>query len=176
MALYMEELSNILEEATTAIGPSYFQLPTDGGERFYRERVYTYELYHQMRQRWPDADETPFSLNGEVDKRAHPGFIALNAAPKIPDLLVHEPGHMHNNYAVIEVKSQRASNDGIRKDLEALSFFVSEFNYQRAVYLIYGDTANATLAHIQDLAEGVEGLVAIEYWAHDAAGKAAQRL
>jgi hypothetical protein len=32
------------------------------------ERVYYYELYHQMRRRWPEPDHSPYWLNGEIDK------------------------------------------------------------------------------------------------------------
>ncbi|RHW18243.1 hypothetical protein D1610_07140 [Sphingomonas gilva] len=46
---------------------------------------------------------------------------------------------MAGNFAVIEVKCEHAGKAGIAKDLETLSFFVNEFGYQRAIYLIYGD-------------------------------------
>ena len=44
----MEELDLVIQEATAAIDAMYFQLPVDGGDPVYRERVYCYELYHQM--------------------------------------------------------------------------------------------------------------------------------
>lgn len=66
----MDELTRILKDATAGIGQGYFHLNVDGGNPIYRERVYCYELYHQMRLRWP-AD-TEYCLNGEIDKAAHP--------------------------------------------------------------------------------------------------------
>ncbi len=67
----MWQLDEILRDAAAAIGPAYFQLPIAGKESpIYRERVYCYELYHQMRQRWPP--DSPFTLGGEVDKQGHP--------------------------------------------------------------------------------------------------------
>lgn len=96
----MEQLTQILQDATAAIGAEYFLLPIHGAGPVYRERVYCYELYHQMRLRWPPA--CIYRLNGEVDKMDHP-YFQDGGEPK-PDLLVHEPGH-GNNYAVIEVKS-----------------------------------------------------------------------
>jgi hypothetical protein len=45
----MDELTGILAAATAAIEPGYFRLNIDGGSPVYRERVYCYELYHQMR-------------------------------------------------------------------------------------------------------------------------------
>ena len=170
----MEELTSVLEQATAAIAPDYFYLNLDGGDPIYRERVYCYELYHQMRMRWPT--QTPFYLNGEVDKARHPKMIELRDRFPKPDLLVHRPGYMEGNFAVIEVKRERAGKAGIVKDLETLSFFVDEFGYQRALYLIYGDAAMTTLAQIQDLAKEIIDSDAIEYWAHLAPNTAAMRI
>ena len=68
----MQELTQILGDATAAIASEFFLLPIHGGNSVYRERVYCYELYHQMRRLWPP--DCPYRLNGEVDKRAHPYF------------------------------------------------------------------------------------------------------
>lgn len=125
----MDELTSILEQATASIEQGYFHLRIDGGDPVYRERVYCYELYHQMRLLWPR--ETPFYLNGEIDKAAHPILMELGAAFAKPDLLVHTPGHMSGNHAVIEVKSPGASNDGIRSDLAKLTLFLTAVGYRR---------------------------------------------
>jgi hypothetical protein len=74
----MKELTKVLAEATGAVGNGYFRLNIDGGDSVYRERVYCYELYHQMRLRWPVG--CPFYLNGEIDKAAHPIMTELGAA------------------------------------------------------------------------------------------------
>jgi hypothetical protein len=132
----MNMLSNLLASATAEIGHEYFRLPIDGGGPVYRERVYCYELYHQMRRRWPD--DGPFRLNGEVDKAAHPVLSRLDASYAKPDLLVHGPGDMGRNHAIIEVKSQKATAEGIEKDIRTLSLFRRRVGYERAIYLIYG--------------------------------------
>lgn len=106
----MKQLTQILQGATAAIGAEYFLLPIHGAGPVYRERVYCYELYHQMRLRWPP--DSVYRLNGEVDKIGHP-YFQDGGEPK-PDLLVHEPGH-GNNYAIIEVKSCEAAADGISR-------------------------------------------------------------
>src|SRR4051812_19242544 len=85
----MRELSEILRQSTSGIGERFFRLPIDGGDSVYRERVYCYELYHQMRSRWPQ--ECPFCLNGEVDKRAHPFWRQTGLDEVTPDFLVHGP-------------------------------------------------------------------------------------
>lgn len=83
----MEQLTDILRQATAAIGREYFLLPIHGGGPVYRERVYCYELYYQMRRRW--LEDSPYRLNGEVDKRSYPNFPDLGPGEPKPDLLVH---------------------------------------------------------------------------------------
>lgn len=167
----MQELTNIIEGATSGISSSYFHLNIDGGNSIYRERVYCYELYHQMRLRWPD--DTEFYLNGEIDKAAHPILRKLGADYAKPDLLIHKPGYMKGNHAIIEVKSARASTAGIRKDLRTLSLYVSKVGYQRAIYLIYGYETNAIVERILCVAEEFPESVPIELWLHRKTGEPA---
>jgi hypothetical protein len=100
----MKELSQILCNATAAIEGGYFHLKIDGGQPVYRERVYCYELYHQMRVLWPPECQFSLNLNGEVDKIAHP-ILENRGIYSKPDFLVHVPGCMSGNYAIIEVKN-----------------------------------------------------------------------
>jgi hypothetical protein len=90
-----------------------------------------------MRQLWPESCR--YRLNGENDKAGYPDEDFKELKPK-PDLLVHEPGTKDYDYAVIEVKSSRATPNQIRKDLRTLCRFV-KFGYERAIYLVYGDEA-----------------------------------
>jgi hypothetical protein len=83
----MHELTELLEEATQRVPAMYFQIALDGGDPIYRERVYCYELYHQLRCVWPP--DTDFYLNCELDKAAHPILRKLGADFAKPDLLVH---------------------------------------------------------------------------------------
>jgi hypothetical protein len=158
----MRELSEILQQATAAIGREYFLLPRDGADAVYRERIYCYELYHQMRRRWPDPDLCRCRLNGEIDKGGHPYFRGERGKPK-PDLLVHVPGTGDND-AVIEVKSSRAKAKEIRKDLATLARFM-RLGYRRAIYLVYG--SEAVLRRIERYGADVD--LPIEVWFHPAA-------
>lgn len=161
-----------MSEATVAIERGYFHLQIDGSIPVYRERVYCYELYHQMRSCWPAGCE--FYLNGELDKAAHPILRELRADQKKPDLLIHKPGYMSGNHAIIEVKNARATNDGIRKDLSTLDLFVRKVNYQRAIYLFFGQEANDGLKErIQSVAAEFDELVPIELWFHREVGQPA---
>lgn len=167
----MNELTGILKSATAAIEPTYFHLNIDGGDYVFRERVYCYELYHQMRINWPL--ESQYFLNGELDKSAHPVLRELGAGQAKPDLLVHTPGSMSNNHAIIEVKHSTAAK-GIRKDLETLDLFVRRVGYIRAIYLIYGYEANAKgVERIEKLADRFQELAPIELWLHSKVGEPA---
>jgi hypothetical protein len=168
----MEELSKVLAEATGSIEGGYFRLNVDGGDPVYRERVYCYELYHQMRLRWPR--NCAFYLNGEIDKAAHPILTELGAAYAKPDLLVHRPGYMSGNHAIIEVKSTRAPNAGIYKDLATLSLFRGVVKYERAIYLVYGDEIDDGLfGRIKQAATKTKNLSPIEVWIHKRVGRPA---
>ncbi len=168
----MRELSGLLEEATRRVPQPYFYLQIDGGNPVYRERVYCYELYHQLRCLWPT--ETDFYLNGEPDKSAHPILREMGADYAKPDLLVHKPGHMSGNHAIIEVKSPMAKAQGIKKDLYTLGLFLRKVGYQRAIYLLFGYEVEAAAERVRRAAHSIlEGSPPIELWLHAAPGQPA---
>jgi hypothetical protein len=166
----MDEFEGFLEQAAAQIAPEYFLLPIHNADPRHRERVYCYELYHQLRKQWqPDC---PWRLNGEVDKGGHPYFPGTRRAPK-PDFLVHIPG-TGNNYAVIEVKSPAVDGRHIRIDIRKLVRFRG-LGYQRALYLLYGMTAAEALHRIQQAGLTVEHFEAVEIWVHPSQGEPAAR-
>jgi hypothetical protein len=171
----MEQFTEIIQVSTERVGGEYFQLPIAGSENpIYRERVYCYELYHQMRRLWPQGSH--YSLSGEIDKNGHP-LIHGNSLDRIkPDFLVHVPGVM-NNYGVIEVKPINGSLRGIKKDLKTLNAFCQHAGYQRAIYLFYGNgNSNNIMQNLKAIAHapnsGID-LTAIEVWHHRVAGDSA---
>ncbi len=166
----MEGFTEILQAATAAVQTEYFLLPLHGADPIYRERVYCYELYHQLRSRWPE--NTHYRLNGEVDKRNHPYFHD-EEQPK-PDLLVHEPG-AGDNFAAIEVKAAGAANQKITKDLTTLSLFAQRAGYRRLIYLIYGAAAEHDVARVRACAAQQESLPLIELWLHTTPAQMAYR-
>lgn len=168
----MRDLTAMIECGTQRIPAAYFQLSIDGGGSKYRERVYCYELYHQMRCIWPQGTE--YYLNGEVDKAAHPILRKLGAASKKPDLLVHRPGYMEGNHAIIEVKSPTATRKGIEKDLATLSLFRTTVRYERAIYLLYGNDALVTAERVVRVAAGTADLAPFEVWLHEVPGQPAR--
>lgn len=167
----MQEFSNLIERATQRLPSQYFKVWIDGGNPIYRERVYCYELYHQLRCLWPI--ETDYYLNGELDKAAHPILSSLGAAGIKPDLLVHKPGCMTGNHAVIEVKTSRAMHREIKKDLKNLALFKNIVGYERAIFLVFGHEAKDKLDQIRNIAKEIDDLPKIELWSHSSPGEPA---
>lgn len=153
---------DIFKRATKAVPSDYFDLPISSAPSSYRERVYCYELYHQMRKLWPEGCE--YALNGEVDKAGHPDFRNNR---KIPDFLIHRPG-FPDNFLVIEVKRSSLSES---YDLDKLRDFI-RYGYRRAIWLIVGENAGNTAARYVSEIENEEK---IEIWVHEQSAQAAKR-
>ena len=168
----MDGFDNIFREATANISREYFLLPVVWSPDIYRERVYCYELYHQLRRRWPD--DCRYRLNGEIDKRGHPYFREDDWAPK-PDLLVHVPGS-HDNYAVIEVKTaNNLRNQEVLKDIDTLARFTQDVGYVRGIHLVFGASATETLDLLLHGKADPKALGRVEFWGQVALGVAAER-
>ena len=88
----------------------------------YAERVYCYELYHQMRSVFGDGYE--YSINGELPKGTHE-IIQVNRSP---DFLIHRSKSMASNLAIIEVKPFSVVKvfSKIVQDLRKLNLFTGD--------------------------------------------------
>ena len=134
-----KDFSDILKESTRKIDENYFKtkiIRNNCMVGVYRERVYCYELYHQMRGAWP-TDST-LILCAEFDKSGSQLFSGSTVKGVKPDFLVHVPGNMESNLVAIEVKPSTVGKPGITKDLDKLSKLLNEIKYKIGVYLIYG--------------------------------------
>lgn len=132
----LDHVVDLLKRATHEIPAEYFRLPvTDIPLGKWRERVYCYELYHQLRCIWSKGFR--YSLGGEVDKISCPNFRETKIPRAKPDLLVHSPGNMRDNLAVIEVKpTVGLSTARVRKDIRTLKYFKSNAGYEAGVPLV----------------------------------------
>jgi len=163
----------LLGQATCELDRPYYELPIAGQALpEYRERVYAYELYHQLRCIWPAPPEWTFFLNGEVDKRGHPlpQLQGVFVKDRIPDLLVHRPGDEHGNLVIIEIKSVAAGPDDVANDLCKLTAFCRQVGYRQGVLLFFGSGSSVErlralcldgLERAQGEADGAQVLV---YW------------
>lgn len=135
----MTFFDEVLTIATSNVSQEYFLLPIADSNPVYRERVYCYELYHQMRCLWPTS-QAQYILNGEVDKRAHNLIQGRRLSNTKPDFLVHIPGNMAGNHTVMEVKSCNVTPRALVKDLETLTAYREQAEYSNAILLIYGES------------------------------------
>ncbi len=127
MELYLE----LVKKALQNVEQSYFKLPTiyqPGG--IVRERVFCYELYHQMRLLGFDDS---VRLHAEIDKRRNPHF---KDNPANPDFVFHVPGQMERNTLVMEVKGKLGIR-GIYKDFQTLLDFTEKRAYRKGIFILY---------------------------------------
>jgi hypothetical protein len=173
-----ERFVDLVCTAASRISGQYFQLPVSGlGKAIDRERVYCYELYHQLRvAQAEDLSLHAFQLAGEVDKKGHPemrGSTILDASK--PDLLVHVPGEMKINVLVVEVKPINTRGDLFTKDVEKVAAFVHKANYAAGACLVYGDGSKQLdrLRKIATTAFTPEILAAVRLLHHPTSGERA---
>lgn len=113
----------------------FFRIPTEYElDGISRERVFCYELYHQLRLVL--SDQHPFYLHGELDKSGHSAFPRNLRG--IPDFLFHIPGTHDGNMVIMEVKGMLDPNN-IILDIKKINGFIShpKIHYQYGVFLIY---------------------------------------
>jgi hypothetical protein len=161
-----------LRRATRSLDSHYFQMPVaELQEPIYRERVYCYELYHQLRCVLPG--DFPYVLAGETDKSGHP-IIHKAIGPYKPDLIVHQPGNMAANLAVVEVKPMNTATAQFKEDLDHLTLFLSEADYFGAIALVYGQANDERqrlfAAEFERTFEGLADKRAMSIW-HEGPGQ-----
>jgi hypothetical protein len=164
-------------EATARIGEPHFSLAVAGrATPAIRERVYCYELYHQVRGLLDARANFPFALHGEVDKRGHP-ILGKRLQGRNPDFIVHIPGHMgpQANLAVVEVKPCGSFGDPVTKDADSLVAFIQEADYFRGVGLVFGGDEEAFDNHMRTVfAAAAQLRDRIHLYWHSASGQPAQ--
>lgn len=138
----MEKYFDIIIEALDRVEHQYYKLETTYEPTgIVRERVFCYELYHQIRCIQTERKETRLSLNGEIDKRGHITFDIDDR--KNPDFVFHIPGEMIGNTFVIEVKGTIEKITYINeliKDFHTLTLFVSKYEYKMGIFILYNHT------------------------------------
>ncbi len=143
---YLERLT----DSCRAVEKLYFHVPLvteiSDEEEFkavlgYRERVYCYELYHQLRLRIgaETSSEGRLYLNAEMDKS---GTVYKNwVGRRKPDFILHRPGEGGHNIGITEVKPIVSDIKEMEADMKKLKEFLDPkgMNYFGAVALIFGN-------------------------------------
>jgi hypothetical protein len=134
---------DLIKAALQNVEAGYFNLITTyEPSGIVRERVFCYELYHQIRTLM--TDDFSISLNGEIDKRGHVDFEKEHR--KNPDFVFHTPGTHIGNTIVIEVKGRLDYPDSeILGDFETLLTFVSRYWYESGIFILYNHSCTDLL-------------------------------
>ncbi len=128
----------LIVEAIDQVEEEYFNLTTTYMPNgIVRERVFCYELYHQLRCLQEKNNLTNFSLHGEPDKRGHSDFREQDR--KNPDFIFHIPGTMEGNAVIVEVKGRADGHyeEECENDIETIYSFVSKYSYKLGVFILY---------------------------------------
>jgi len=117
----------------------------------YGERVFCYELYHQIRilmeayyaKNPPRSGSSIICLQAELKKEQIGNvvehFPEIQSLEKeyIPDFLLHSPGNFDHQKLILEVKSDpRVSFSDIKDDLSKIQEFITRYRYRRGILLI----------------------------------------
>jgi hypothetical protein len=147
---------NLFHEALNRVEGSYYQ--TNSGSLFlntnmYYERVFCYELYHQVRLLMDElrakdpATLSSIQFQGELRKEPINSSIAAQAGLSplskkyVPDFLLHSPGSMDYHGLIIEVKSNpNICFAPIQKDLVKIQEFITRYKYQMGIFLIINNS------------------------------------
>jgi hypothetical protein len=138
---------DLLRQATRSVIDPWFLLPYAGRDpaasqqTTYRERVYCYELYHQIRklnEQHIDERADAYELSAEIAKSGLDAVI--EGGQHVPDFVWHVPGS-HQNAVVMEIKrASRLELDDLCKDLQTLDAFLNapDRSYACGILLVYG--------------------------------------
>jgi hypothetical protein len=126
---------DLLKAGAEHVEVEYFRLVTTYERRgIVRERVFCYELYHQIRLLM--AKDYTLSLHGEIDKSGHGDFNPDDQ--KNPDFVLHVPGTHEGNTLVIEVKGTlEYAPSRYLEDFKTLVAFVTKYGYKAGAFLLY---------------------------------------
>ncbi|MDD5502794.1 MAG: hypothetical protein PHH26_04940 [Candidatus Thermoplasmatota archaeon] len=137
-----EQLKRLVIDSIKEVKEPYFKIKaTYEPSGIVRERVFCYELYHQMRK-MQEREPTlaSITLNGELDKR---GYLNFNKRDrKNPDFVFHKQGDMEHNTAVIEVKGDISKSSQMIKDLNTITTFIHKYQYKFGFYICYNYRLN----------------------------------
>lgn len=151
MEMKCKEYLDLIKEGLDNVDDSYFRLQTTYDENgIVRERVFCYELYHQIRcLQQSNVCTTQLTLNGEIDKRGHVDFDRSDR--KNPDFNFHVPGTMGHNTFVIEVKGtiHESNVEGCKKDFNTLVRFIDKYQYKYGIFIAY----NSSLKNLEYVLE-----------------------
>ena len=109
--------------------------PAEIAAQTWQERIFAYELYHQLRLLWTEqpALRAHCVIHAEVRK----GYQHIAGFDYMPDFLFHLP-QPDQNHAVAEIKLAARSSPDIAADLKKLIRFHDKFKYDDLIEILVG--------------------------------------
>ncbi len=124
-----EEAVVSFREALLRVATPYFRSMLPNDQFAHGERVFAYELYHQMRLSFKGA----WYVNGEFRKGMRVVPEICSDAVMIPDLVVHQPDSLEENLLAVEIKAApRLRTDQLIMDAEKLDFYTRPTQHKPA--------------------------------------------
>jgi hypothetical protein len=131
-----EALSNLDWDFVTPSRIDYSgATPVKIAEQTWQERLFAYEIYHQLRLLW--AEHPALRAHCVIHAEVRKGYQNIANFDYMPDFLFHlpQPGQ---NRAVAEVKLAARSSTDIAADLTKLCHFHEEFEYDDLIEILVG--------------------------------------
>jgi len=136
---------DLIKLALSQVAPEFFRIRTTYNHvGIVRERVFCYELYHQIRSNM--QENHALSIHGEIDKSGHHDFLQQDRLN--PDFVFHFPGTHEGNTLVVEVKGSLRDSKGLIKDFNTLLTFVGNYHYAAGVFILYNHSINELIERI----------------------------
>ncbi len=113
----------------------------------YGERIFCYELYHQLRPLVDGAKkcgqiDPDIYLQGEIKKpllnRINQVGLGVTGLDRVrfPDLLLHDPTNAKHQELVVEIKNDpNLSVAALKKDLRKIDLFISNYHFNLGIFL-----------------------------------------
>lgn len=160
----MHEFYKFIDCAMSNVANDYWMVQTAEGDEKVRERVFCYELYHQMRL-LQESEKREFpkmsklTIAGELLKKGLVGFKKEDGnteEQKCPDFIFHIPQKYINDAIVMEVKGRTdlpSYKSGIYDDFKTLNAFIKseKLHYQSGIFLLYGHTQQEAVQVIRSI-------------------------
>lgn len=147
--------NSALYEAISKIDKEYYKVRLAYfNQTIYRENVYCFELYHQLRKIL--GDQYTYALSGKVDKASHPDIVD-RCLEFQSDFLIHQPGVINQDASlaimyVCSLDSAFRYHEAMIEQFQRMSCATNvRDGYHRGIMLIYGDDKTELDRGIYDL-------------------------
>ena len=138
----------LLTKAVACVDNEYIDIYTKRDEvEFIKhyERIFCYELYHQIRRLQKKLNLNDYVIWGEPLK----SYFKYIKDGKMPDFLFHKP-RTYDNLIIAEVKMENSLDSGVDDDFEKIENYLKNNNYKIGVFICIGLSSDETREKIKN--------------------------